>query len=95
MTTTTTTSPSRPTRFGISGAGRTDIAVPQLTHDSSRSLDSGAGSKRGGVPREGLHEGVRRGLCEGVRPASDPALGVITPGHGGGGGSAAWADLRG
>jgi len=42
-----------------------------------------------------LHEGVRRGLHEGVRPASDPSPGAIIPGHGGGGGSAAWADLRG
>ena len=95
MTTTATTSPSRSARFGISGAGLTDIAVPQLTHYSSSLVDADAGPMRGGDVREGLHEGVRRGLPEGIRPASDPSPGAITPGHGGAAGSTAWADLRG
>jgi hypothetical protein len=57
------------------------------------------GRRRGpdarGCFHEGLHEGVRQGLPEGIRPASDPSPDAITPGHGGGGGSTAWADLRG
>jgi len=53
-----------------------------------------AGNARG-CCREGFQEGIRRGLHEGVRPVPDPAPGAITPGHGGGGGSTAWADLRG
>jgi hypothetical protein len=79
----------------ISRPGLTDIAVHQLTHDSSESVDAGGGPMRGGDVREGLHEGVRRGVLVGIRPASDPSPGAISPGDGGGGRSTVSADLRG
>ena len=54
-----------------------------------------SGAQCAGCFREGLHEGVRQGLPKGIRPVLDPSPGAITPGHGGGGGSTAWADLGG
>jgi len=58
----------------ISRPGLTDIAVHQLTHDSSKSVDAGRGPMRGGDVREGLHEGVRRGVLVGIRPRRIPHL---------------------
>jgi hypothetical protein len=70
-------------------------AIPATSPSPSRRVDAAAGRDAQGCWCEGLHQGVRDGLPEGVRPASDPAPGAMTPGHDSGGGSGATADLRG
>src|ERR1700686_140519 len=94
MTTAATTNPSRGQVRDFSYR-RMDLAVPQAQPLQLEACGRRRGPNERGDVRQGLHDGVSRGLPEGIRPASDPAPRAMTPGHCGGGGSTAWADLRG